>query len=416
MLKYLVTLRVRIYKMKIRLPIFALSLFISIILSCSENKSSVRLISNTPTLISYFENGSPYISSGNGNQHFNILVLKGNWREMGRQYGHILKDQMADLYKLAIENLKVNYDQIKYVSELFYDGQYQYIQEFISGIAETSGFSIEKQKVICSLIFLISANSRHQFGCSTMSAWGKYTGGNPLVIGRNLDQPAFISFKKFVTIVIYNPTGSPSSFADVTYVGAICYVPTSLNSNGLYVDMHSGTFSDPKNIRERSFSFSSMLLDSIINCPTITVFEERLLDSANLPPLGVIINIANVSECRVYELATYNVEKRTSTGLIVSSNHFINPTWEGLPAVPSGSQGGFSLERIENLRALGKQYKGSINAAKMMEIFNRGLFEKGPTVDSTIFQVVTVPYEKIMWVKIPGLSDWDKVDLNLFIN
>jgi hypothetical protein len=287
-------------------------------------------------------------------------------------------------------------------------------------MAETSGFSIEKQKIICFLPSLILLESRANSACSSMSAWGEYTGGKPLVIGRNMDYiDPFPLFKKFVAVVVYNPEGSQNSFADVNYAGSNCYTPTSMNNKGIYIDVHAGWFSDPVYIQDtmRSSSFNSMFLDSIINCSSINEFEERLLSRANLATIGVIINVADAKECRTYELATYDAKKRTGNGLEVSSNHFINPNWKGLPDVPSGINGFFSIERLANLQNLAERYKGTIDAVRMMEIFDKTLNDGGPTMDPfTIFQVITMPSEKVMWVKAPGFNNWTKIDLNLYFN
>jgi len=253
-----------------------------------------------------------------------------------------------------------------------------------------------------------------------MSAWGDYTGGKPLVIGRNWDYGhPFPLFKKFVVFVVYKPTGSPNIVADVNYIGVTSYVPTSLNSSGIYVDWHTGRLSDPTSSKDyqHHYSYIGMILDAIFNFSSITEFENELLDRANLPPAAIILNVADANECRVYELATYDTKMRMGNGLIVSSNHFIHPSWTGLPGIPAGPRSSFSRERIANLRALGERFKGNIDAVRMMEIFDRTLYEGGPSFDEgTIFQVVTVPFKKMMWVKTPGFGHWNKIDLNPFFN
>jgi hypothetical protein len=160
-----------------------------------------------------------------------------------------------------------------------------------------------------------------------------------------------------------------------------------------------------------------MILDGIFNSSSIIDFEARLLDQANLPSAAVIFNVADARECRVYELATYDAKKRTGNGLIVSTNHFIGPGWTGLPEISPGLQGGFSRERLANLQILGEQFNSNIDAERMMEIFDRTLVEGGPSfAKHTIFQVITVPLKKMMWVKTPGFGNWNKIDLNPFFN
>jgi hypothetical protein len=369
------------------------------------------------TPISTFGNGKLYQSLGNDNGNLYILSVKGSWREMGRQYGYLFKAQMEEFYNSAFPKLKMSYDKIKSTSEEIYKGRTLYLQEFITAMAETSGFTIEKQKIMCFLPSLITLESRANAACSSMSAWGEYTSGKPLVSGRNWDyKDPFPMFKKFVVVVVYNPEGQ-NSLADINYVGTTCFNPTSMNSKGIYIDVNAGWLSDPVYIQDtkRSSSFTAMLLDGIFNCSSINEFEERLLSHANQTTIGVIINVADAKECRTYELATYDAKKRTGNGLEVSSNHFINPDWKGLPDVPSAMMSFFSKERLANLQNLAERYKGTIDAIRMMEIFDKTLKDGGPTMDPfTIFQVVTIPSEKVMWVKVPGFNNWNKIDLNLY--
>jgi hypothetical protein len=382
------------------------------------NKVSINPTPSPTTPISTFENGKLYQSSVNNNGNLYILSVKGSWREMGRQYGYLFKGLMEEFYQSTFPKLKMSYDKIKTMSEEIYKGRTPYIQEFITAMAETSGFSIEKQKIICFLPSLILLESRANSACSSMSAWGEYTGGKPLIIGRNWDYvDPFPLFKKFVVVVVYNPEGSQNSLADVNYVGTTCFNPTSMNNKGIYIDVNAGWLSDPVYIQDtkRGSSFSSKFLDYIIHCSSINEVEERLLAGANLATIGVIINVADTKECRTYELATYDAKKRTGNGLEMSSNHFINTDWKRLPDVPSGNNGFFSKERLANLQNLAERYKGTIDAVRMMEIFDQTIDVGGPTFDKyTVFQVVTMPSEKVMWVKAPGFSNWNKIDLNLY--
>jgi hypothetical protein len=404
-------------KMKIHKSLL-IFLLLLLVICATDGQSAVRSKSNPAKSISSFESGKLY-SSGKGEGHFKILVLKGSWREMGRQYGYLLKREMNEFYQTASTHIRMGYDQKKTMSESIYNGSNKEIKEFITGMAETSGSSLERQKITCCLTYLIFWESRNPAGCSSMSAWGEYTGGRSLVIGRNWDYgDPFPSFKKFIVVVVYNPTGSPKSVADVNFVTSLPgFALTALNSSGLYIDSHAGWLSDPTVVKDKANPWSNTPKESIFNSTSINELEKGLLDRANRPAMGVIFNVADVNECRVYEEATYDAKMRRGDGLMVSTNHFIDPSWTGLPDVPFGVTGGFfSQERMANLRNLGERYKGSIDARRMMEIFDKSLYEGGATHMYTVFQVVTVPNEKIMWVKAPGFSQWDKIDLKPYFN
>ncbi len=100
--------------------------------------------------------------------------------------------------------------------------------------------------------------------------------------------------------------------------------------------------------------------------------------------MGLIINaaagnrFASLEAASVYEWATYGVKQRTGGGLLASSNHFVDPTWTGLPAIGDGASGGFSKERLANLLARGAQYEGTIDATRMMQIFDTTIPDGAP--------------------------------------
>ena len=77
--------------------------------------------------------------------------------------------------------------------------------------------------------------------------------------------------------------------------------------------------------------------------------------------------------------------------------------------------GDSSRERYANLLTLGNKYKGEINADRMMKIFDLTYDRGGATWNkNTVFQTVTIPAERIIWVKGGGNTNWQKVDLNLY--
>ncbi len=138
--------------------------------------------------------------------------------------------------------------------------------------------------------------------------------------------------------------------------------------------------------------------------------------------MGLIINTAVESRldfatsASVYEWATYGVKQRTASGLLASANHYIDPAWTGLPAIPDGLAGGFSKERLANLLARGAQYKGAIDTARMMQIFDTTIPNGGATFpdDSpleTYYQIVAAPGDSTLWLKARGYSGWEKMAL-----
>lgn len=372
-----------------------------------------------PDLISVasFEGGTLYQTTGAGGAGvFKVLLLKGDWRQMGRQYGYLAGEQMAQFYNLAAAYLtrtrRWSYEDLRRLGQYAYDLQFAYARQLIEGMAETSGMSMERQRIVASLMGGL-------FGCSSMDAWGDYTGGGPLVVGRNWDtvRGPFDGYGRFLTVVVYHPPAPQRSVADINYVGSIS-MQTGMNDAGLFLDLQNGEMSDPRTYERTPGSFQ--LFSFLLNCTRADELEASFRTTpANM---GLIINTAAANPvgrdhpASVYEWATYDVKQRTGDGLLASSNHYIDPSWRGLRPVPPGPAGGFSRERLQNLLDRGQQYKGSIDAQRMMQIFDTTLPAGGPTFpdDSpleTYYQIVATPADRILWLKARGYSGWEKIPL-----
>lgn len=372
----------------------------------------------TAQSIAAFEGGTLYRTTGEGGSGtFNVVVLNGDWRQMGRQYGALMKTQMSDFYDLATAYLMTTkggtYDDLRKLGQYYYDTQFFYARQLIDGMAETSGMSQEKQRIVASLMGGL-------FGCSSMDAWGEYTGSGPLVVGRNWDteRGPFDGYGRFLTAVIYNPPSPQNGVVDINYVGSIS-MQTGMNSKGIFLDLQNGQVSDPLVYADRTPS-AFQLFSFLLNSSTEGQLDQLFRTTPS--NMGLIINAAvgnrlpSLSTASVYEWATYDVKGRSGSGLIAASNYYIDPSWTNLPVIPDGLAGGFSKERLANLLARGEQYKGSIDATRMMQIFDTTIPNGGPTFpdDSpleTYYQIVATPGDSTMWLKARGYSGWERMDL-----
>ena len=368
--------------------------------------------------VNTFEGGTLFQTMGaGGSSAFNVLSLNGDWRQMGRQYGALMKTQMSEFYDLATTYLMTtkgaSYDDLRQLGQGGYNMQFPYVRQLIDGMAETSGMSEEKQRIVATLMGGL-------FGCSSMDVWGEYTGGGPLVVGRNWDtmRGPFDGYGRFLTAVVYNPPSPQNSVADINYVGSIS-MQTGMNNKGIFLGLQNGQPSDPLTYADRTpgaLRLFSFLLDSS------TAEQLDASFRAASPNMGLIINaavgnsLASLDTASVYEWATYGVKQRTGGGLLASSNHFIDPSWTGLPSIDDGLPGGFSKERLANLLARGAQYKGRIDATRMMQIFDTTIPNGGPTFpdDSPVvtnYQIVATPGDGTLWLKARGYSGWERMAL-----
>ena len=113
-----------------------------------------------------------------------VVSLYGTWREMGRQYGMLMKDRLDEVYffvNTIIEYSIGNAEQAKDIIAAQTAQTPYRIKSFFEGAAETSGLTVEQLQAV---------NAVERIGglpkCSAAFCWGEYASG-PLVIGRNYD-------------------------------------------------------------------------------------------------------------------------------------------------------------------------------------------------------------------------------------
>ena len=84
---------------------------------------------------------------------FYITQLEGTFKQMGRQYGLMLSDQIQAFYQEAVVELAMNEEGMKYEDLLEY-GSYNYndfpqiFRDYFDGIAETSGLTVDQTKIM----------------------------------------------------------------------------------------------------------------------------------------------------------------------------------------------------------------------------------------------------------------------------
>jgi len=378
--------------------------------------------------VATFEGATLYTTAaatGEGTLH--VIRLCGSFRQMGRQYGDLLGTLMREFYEVAVNGYLITqkgmtYGSILQTAQSYYDKQPQYAQDLISGMAETSGLSMDRQKMMASLMYqLFVAIDLSSAACSTLMAWSDYTGGGPMVIGRNWDTlpGPFPDYAKYLTVVAYNPVGYANSLAEVNYAGFVA-CQTGMNKAGIFIDYQSGSLSDPS-IGDRTPG-PYHLFSYLLNYTSLDQIDRAFNDT--LPEIAAIINVADATRAYVYEWATYARKRRLvdperpgpgPDGLLVATNHFVDLSWTGMPIILNGFLGLYTKERRVNLLARGEQFKGVIGPSKIMYIFDRTTAadpDPGPCFPdhgNTVIQVVAVPAHLELWVKARGYSDWQLI-------
>lgn len=363
------------------------------------------------TFVSAFEGGKLYRAG-----KINVVVMKGNFYQMGRQYGALLKNEFGEFYAMVTKQTgigtpKAPYDEVLKMAKADLEKLPFYIREWIRGMGETSGLGYEKQIITCQALVPLVMGS-----CSGLVAWGDYTKDGATIAGRNWDlaTKGLEAYRKFLTVTVFNPTGYGQGVADINYIGQITW-QSAMNQSGIFYDLQNGGMSDSNNAKNRlnsNAALMSMMFDST-SLQQVDAFFDAVRAEG-----GIIINVADAKQGYCYEWGTFDMRRRVDDekGLVASSNHFIDPTWRATTQIPEGKVAGFTRERYTNLLNLGKKFKGSIDAGKMMAFFDATIPEGGPSFHpesgfKTYYTIITLPKALKLWLHVRDLQGWTEIDL-----
>lgn len=370
-------------------------------------------------------NGDPYEGgkmSQSPSGSFYIVELHGTFRQMGRQYGLLLKDQLGEFYQEAVAGFLMGekgyrYEDLVAAGTSNYNQYPQIFKDFLDGTAETNGLDKDKTYIMSAIFVLI-----YETGCSSLSAWGDYTPDRSTVVGRNLDlfSTNLRRFSKYFHVVVWNPTGYPASVANIDFMGSIFY-QTAINSKGIFLELQNGQAADTTLEINRE-NTNNILLESLFR--NVSASDVDLWFKTTLPQAGLIMNASFPDHTTIYEWATYRIVARNGNGLIAASNDFLDPSWHSYPIVffDAANEGiGLTYTRRTNLMQLGELNKGNITPQRMMEIFDKTIPEGGATFQEggqikTIYSIVVQPAQQKIWLKVRQYSNWEEIDLKTYFS
>ncbi|HOC60491.1 MAG TPA: C45 family autoproteolytic acyltransferase/hydrolase [Smithellaceae bacterium] len=366
--------------------------------------------SDTMQSVASFEGGKRYQS---GKIH--VLDLHGNYRQMGRQYGHLLKSEINILYKSAIldyfqKQQKLSADTMQKTANALYQSYPQRFKDILSGMAETSGLSLDEQVMLNALELFGSLS-----GCSAIIAWGSYTGSQSLIAGRNYDWfEKYHEFARSLTVTIFHPdSGVPNAI--ITFAG-VMYATTGINAGGIFLELNNGLPSGGGLSYANRIPAMVSLLSALNDYRSLK--EVDAFFNTTRTDFAFIINTADSSQGVSYEWAPFEHRRHSGNGegLLVSTNHFTDPSW-GI--VMQDNVGFQTLLRRKNLLDLAQKNKGKINIEIMKDLLDTSIGQGGATWPlqghiQTVYQIIAMPEKMHLWLKIPGFQDWTPVELGRF--
>ena len=357
--------------------------------------------------VATFEGGQRFAAGD-----YPVIVLSGSYRQMGRQYGGLMKTELNEEYAFLLDTLvKRGYTQ-QQVRESGRDIPALYpqrIKEIFLGMSETSGLTPDDIAVLYyGAIFQLMATPPVPASCSYLATWGNYTTDGSVIVSRNWDLDDSVTpYTKWYVLAVYRPTDGSNSIA--TWSPAGMRPETFMNSKGLFIADDNSGLNDAAPETRPEF---------------ITEYFRFMLDYSDLKGLDAgirgantdvawIVDVAGPDGASVYEKMTNKTRQRGGEGVIAAANHFVDPAWN-LSAPPE-----HSLSRYNNLLRQAGEAKGSIDAQKMMQIRDVCLENGGAkfchsllfgNTYSSNHQVVFMPKSKTLWMKTMD-KDWQKVEL-----
>lgn len=345
----------------------------------------------------------------------NVLDLKGSYREMGRQYGSLMSEELQRLYQKAIidhfmDKKGLSRESMLNAAKGLYYFYPQRFKDIIQGMSETSGLSLDDQIIINALeLYGLMP------GCAGIFAWDEYTGGAPLIAGRNYDWfDSYADFAKSLTVTVFQPdTGIPTAI--ITFAGVI-YATTGINSHGLFLELNNAFPSGGGLNHLNRVCAMSNLLAFLLDYQSMDQLDAAM--NTTRSNFSFIINTADKHSAFSYEWPPFDLKRRShdAPGLLVSTNHFIDSAW-GLTM--QENTGFKSVLRRDNLLRLGHKHKGKINLESMMDILDTPIEQGGAAWPkqgqvNTVYQIIAMPEDLKVWIKVPGYQDWVDVNLRRF--
>lgn len=362
------------------------------------------------TPVAAFEGGIRYRAGA-----YDVIVLNGSYREMGRQYGALMKDELQSVHAI-IESFSsergYSTEQIREIGSKGCEYQPERMKSIYEGMAETSGIAEEDVKVLYyGPVLFVALPNLTRASCSFLAAWGNYTPDGALVVSRNWDLPdIFLIFNPYYVLVIYNPTDGSNGVATFGPVGS--RPETLMNSAGLLIADDNSGQSGGGLVLDNRPDIISQFFRLMLDYSTLEQLDAGIMSTR--PDSSWIVNVAGPDKAYSYEMNLYETKRREGPDQIAAANHFLDPTWH----IEISDED--SLRRYTNLLNLSEENKGSIDASKMMEIRDVLIEDGGATFlhytmggmnFSTNHQVVFVPQTRILWMKTAE-QPWQEVNLS----
>lgn len=347
-----------------------------------------------------------------------IVDVSGSWLDMGRQYGGLMGPELRQFHDQVVTDLEargISRDEMIEVATDAYSNYSGQLQDVIQGISQTSGLSMDQSMILNAgmmLLAVASLGDEPPSACSGIAVWDAYTRDGNLIFGRNwdIDRKAMSHYMRYLAVVVFHPQEG-HSFANIHPLGNV-YLETGINSEGLFIELNNGEYSDDTFYNQREDTTSVLI--SVLN-QSANVQEAVNMLQAVPADISYILQIADPSRAVSLERPTFDARVRDldDQGLVIAYNSFVPPypaSWQNLVAPPKPVE---HDPRYENMVQLAQSpaYKGAFTPETMKSYLEVPLEEGGAYHAGTVLQVVAVPQDLTIWIRGCDYAGWERVSL-----
>jgi len=339
-----------------------------------------------------------------------VVNLYGNWEEMGRQYGELAGTHLRHVHDGFIAS-KIGEDPSKepavreLSTKLFSRYPYRFIK-FMEGVSRTSGLSLSQLKIVNAVEYA------EGLYCSGMAMWGQYS-SEGLVYGRNYDAISFKPIADDIIITVYHPSDGSLAVATIGYAGEL-YTVNAINEKGLFLEVNNGMLSAGFDILFDCLSSTASLLEMMFDAPDMDYLDAFF--NTHRSNASFIIGVADEQEARSYEWCaegTHRGDIMTPDGLMVMTNHYVNPQWP-FPQ-PAEDSLWLTYSRRSNLLAQAERNKGLVDARMMCDLMSVPVSEGGSRHEYTRYQLVYEPKSMKLLCRVESAPEWTEVDMKKYL-
>lgn len=336
-----------------------------------------------------------------------VLHLNGSWREMGRQYGKLMKDELRTVREFAGVHNQTPSDPVLLPNGL--PCGVEFLDELMGGTAEGAGMTLDDMAIIngVEIAYLCECDNDVQpyLGkCSALMLFGDKVKSGRRIYGRNYDWLS--SFSKIgLTVTYYHPEGSDIEVASINYPGCF-YMTTGMNSTGLFVELNDGSYASTLS-NDKCIHNAWMLWNVLLQ----TRNTQQALDMLqSISPKGnYLIGLSDPDDSAIFEwgvASNYVHKPDNAIGILAFANHFLRPDWKN---TEDAEWGGIvsSVSRRQALLNLAESVpNGTADEDTMKVIFSVPVEKGGAKWPATLFQVIAIPELREMQIHCCDSEEW----------